>query len=182
MSSHLKVQHFLFCRTLTFPHAVLSVIAHGWLKSKHDSLMCHLSTRLFVSHLSNGMWVMVKVLSQGSVGWVIIGQTSKASAQCISPRLLKVNGCHIHLSVCYAIWSFHRVASRGNKLTLFCRRQARKAGTSIEGFFRSFYDLERCYFTYSPLSACDYHMSKPLCLNGCISWWLWIIIVLQGHC
>lgn len=23
-------------------------------------------------------------------------------------------------------------------------------------------------------------MSKPLCLNGCISWWLWIIIVLQG--
>lgn len=79
----------------------------------------------------------------GSAGWLIIGQTSRASTQCISLGLLKVNGCHIHLSVCYAIWSSHHVGSGGNKLTLFSSKQTCKAGTSFQGHLGPFCDLWR---------------------------------------
>lgn len=80
--------------------------------------------------------------------------TGKASTQRVCPRLLKVNACHIRLSVCQAIWSFH-VGNRGNKQTLFCHKQICK---QKHPYFRLY-------------------NAKPYCLVGCISGWLWIIFV-----
>lgn len=140
MSRHSNTQRFFFCPVLT--HRVFAGIAYGRLKvNTSNSLPFKYKTFhvLFIWWLVWWRFYHNDVLGES-------GQTSRASTRRISLRLLNINSCHIYLSVCCAIWCFHCVC-RGNKLTLFCRRQTCKAESSFERLFRSFHDLGKCLFS-----------------------------------